>query len=146
MPAFEGLFPPPHDSLIQDLLYLLGSWHGVAKLRMHTESTLATLNQLTQRFGSVLRKFKRVTCAAFTTTELPKEATAHARRVNVTSDRPSHTAKPLGVQHQKTINLRTYKLHAMGDYVHTIRRYGTVDSYSTQVVSSYDLTLDSLTS
>jgi hypothetical protein len=29
----------------------------------------------------------------------------------------------------------TYKLHALGDYVAAIARYGTTDNYSTQVVS-----------
>jgi hypothetical protein len=36
---------------------------------------------------------------------------------------------------QKHFNLCTYKLHALGDYVATIARYGTTDNYSTQVVS-----------
>ena len=36
----------------------------------------------------------------------------------------------------KLFNLFTYKLHALGDYVRTIRLYGTTDSYSTQIVSS----------
>jgi len=31
----------------------------------------------------------------------------------------------------------TYKYHALGDYVDTIRRFGTTDSYSTQPVSVY---------
>lgn len=34
----------------------------------------------------------------------------------------------------KTLNLFTYKLHALGDYVRTIRLFGTTDSYSTQIV------------
>lgn len=35
----------------------------------------------------------------------------------------------------KFLNLSTYKLHALGDYMQTIRLYGTTDSYSTQTVS-----------
>jgi hypothetical protein len=35
---------------------------------------------------------------------------------------------------KKTFNLNTYKLHSYGDYVATIRRYGTMDSYSTEPV------------
>jgi hypothetical protein len=31
--------------------------------------------------------------------------------------------------------LNTYKYHACGDYPNTIRRYGTTDSYSTEIVS-----------
>jgi hypothetical protein len=33
------------------------------------------------------------------------------------------------------LNLETYTYHAMGDYVKTIRTFGTTDSYSTQPVS-----------
>ena len=36
---------------------------------------------------------------------------------------------------QKKINLMTYKYHALGHYVDTIRCFGTTDSYSTQPVS-----------
>lgn len=36
---------------------------------------------------------------------------------------------------KKLFNLFTYKLHALGDYVSTIRLFGTTDSYSTQIVS-----------
>jgi hypothetical protein len=34
----------------------------------------------------------------------------------------------------KTLNLFTYKFHALGDYVQTIHLFGTTDSYSTQIV------------
>lgn len=36
----------------------------------------------------------------------------------------------------KTLNLFTYKFHALGDYVRSIRLFGTTDSYSTQIVST----------
>jgi len=36
---------------------------------------------------------------------------------------------------KKTLNLNTYKFHALGDYVETIKMYGTTDSYSTEPVS-----------
>ena len=35
----------------------------------------------------------------------------------------------------KHLNLDTYTYHALGDYVATIRHFGTTDSYSTQQVS-----------
>lgn len=38
---------------------------------------------------------------------------------------------------QKLLNLNTYKDHALGDYVETIRQYGTVDSYSTESVNQF---------
>ena len=37
----------------------------------------------------------------------------------------------------KTLNLNTYKLHALGDYTTTIRKYGTTDSYSTEPVCTF---------
>lgn len=36
----------------------------------------------------------------------------------------------------KTLNLNTYKWHALGDVVPAIRLFGTTDSYSTQIVSA----------
>ena len=35
---------------------------------------------------------------------------------------------------RKTLNLNTYKHHALGDVANTVRRYGTTDSYSTEPV------------
>jgi hypothetical protein len=46
------------------------------------------------------------------------------------------SAKPTGAcRHDKTLNLSTFKCHSLGDYAHTIRTYGTTDSYSTEPVS-----------
>jgi hypothetical protein len=39
------------------------------------------------------------------------------------------------------LNLLTYKLHALGDYVRSIRLFGTTDSYSTQIVSCFLFTI-----
>jgi hypothetical protein len=44
-------------------------------------------------------------------------------------NRPSIGRRP------KTFNLNTYKFHSVGDYVSTIRKYGTTDSYTTEIVS-----------
>ena len=44
---------------------------------------------------------------------------------------------PACTRNEKTLNLQTYKLHALGDYTETIRQYGTTDSYSTQPVSHF---------
>ena len=41
----------------------------------------------------------------------------------------------------KAFNLNTYKFHALGDYTATIRRYGTTDSYSTELVRKFKATL-----
>ncbi|RDB18275.1 hypothetical protein Hypma_000641 [Hypsizygus marmoreus] len=50
----------------------------------------------------------------------------------------ANTAAPLAKppRKKKLFNLFTYKLHALGDYVRTIKWFGTTDSYSTQPVKS----------
>lgn len=129
------------------LLFRLAEWHALAKLRMHTESTLTHMEQVTKTLGYELRQFSSVTCAAFKTKETPKEADARNRRRNqkratedaarskppdeTNSQRRSNESKP------KTLNLFVYKIHALGDYPSTIRLFGTTDSFSTQIVSPF---------
>jgi hypothetical protein len=54
---------------------------------------------------------------------------------------PGRLDAPAGAQSDpkaprlKEFSFKTYKLHALGDYSSTIRRYGTTDSYSTEPVS-----------
>ena len=40
---------------------------------------------------------------------------------------------------RKMLNIDTYKYHSLGDYAATIRRIGTTDSYSTELVSYHAL-------
>lgn len=35
------------------------------------------------------------------------------------------------------MNLDTYKVHSLGDYVEAIQQYGTTDSYTTELVNVY---------
>ena len=105
---------------------------------MHTEGTLALLDHAATALGEELRKFSQETCPAFKTRELKQEAEARARReskkaadsrtLSNAPQRSIHCRKP------KTFNLDTYKIHAIGDYASTIRKYGTTDSYTTEIV------------
>jgi hypothetical protein len=54
MPCFEGLFPPTAENVILDLLFMLATWHALAKLRMHTTSTLSFFDAVTKSLGKVL--------------------------------------------------------------------------------------------
>lgn len=54
-------------------------WHGLAKLRLHTTSTLNALENSTARLGSTIRKFASTTCEDFITTELASEEAARGR-------------------------------------------------------------------
>lgn len=128
------------------MLFRLAEWHALAKLRMHTESTLSRMEAVTTILGRELRKFAKTTCSAFSTVELPKEAAARSRRrardqaKAGTSKESTGSGTTPGSQSKqrkkKGLNLSTYKAHSLGDYVRTIRMFGTTDSYSTQTVSS----------
>ena len=66
-----------------------------------------------------MRQFRDKTSEEFNTVELPRGS----------------DARKGGSPKKKTLNLNTYKFHALGDYVATIRLFGTTDSYSTLLVS-----------
>jgi hypothetical protein len=80
MPVFEGLFPEGHDELVQSLLYRFALWHTLAKLRMHSKSTLSVLDKTFKQLSHQLCNFRDSTCAAFTTFELLKEKAARDRK------------------------------------------------------------------
>jgi hypothetical protein len=167
IPAFEGLLPEPYNTDLMTLLYRLAEWHALAKLRMHTDSTLNLMDSVTTKLGQQLRKFRDTTCNNFATVELPKEVAAQKRRQTKAQGKkhagsssslsmggptaqctvppavsPQTESLPLPstsntaqAPKQRTLNLFTYKFHALADYVDTIRLFGTTDSYSTQTVS-----------
>jgi hypothetical protein len=135
IPVFEHLLPAPHNEIVMTMLFELAYWHALAKLRLHTDTTLRFLETSTTRLGKCMRKFKSYTCKAFQTKELPHEETARRRRKAAMDPAGQQAAGTSSDPRTKTLNLQTYKWHALGDYASTIRRYGTTDSYSTQTVS-----------
>ena len=71
--------------------------------------------------------------------ELPSETAARwQRKEGKLNNSDSRRHNPSGAR-PKLFNLNTYKLHALGDYVHTIHMFGTTDSYTTQIVSQSQL-------
>ncbi|KAF6750862.1 hypothetical protein DFP72DRAFT_817228, partial [Ephemerocybe angulata] len=137
IPAFEGLLPAPHNNRVMKLLFVLGQWHGLAKLRLHTDHTLTMLEEQTVQLGESMRKFVKETCAAIPTKELQREYQARKRR-ETSAKRKEGPAAPGaddedGGPKPKTLNLETYKYHSLGDVAPTIRLFGTTDSYSTQI-------------
>src|SRR5258705_359905 len=64
-------------------------------------------------------------------------STASTTNVNTSASNASPTpAVPpsTSTRRPKTLNIFTYKFHALGDYVRTIRLFGGTDSFSTQLV------------
>lgn len=135
IPVFEHLLPAPHNEFILTLLFELAYWHALAKLRIHSDTTVAFLKTSTKRLGQYMRHFKSYTCKAFHTIELPNEETARRRRRAAMDPKRRQTSDAAKEAKTKGFNLSTYKWHALGDYANTIRRYGTTDNYSTQTVS-----------
>ena len=129
IPVIEGLLPRKDEEVVLDLVFILSTWHAYAKLRLHTDHTLASFDALTKPLGTALRYFSGKFSDNFDTKELPKETEAQKRRA--TTDGKTNRKAPSG---KARFNLSTYKLHALGDYADTIRQRGTTDSYSTQMV------------
>jgi hypothetical protein len=135
--VFEGLLPEKHNDIVLDLLFELATWHGFAKLRIHTDKTIDLLAAATKALTKAMRRFLRETCEVFTTMELPKEARARGRRAAALAAKgDSRTAKGKASTNpkRKKLNLATYKYHALADYAETIRQFGPTDNYSTQIV------------
>jgi hypothetical protein len=80
IPAFDGLFDSEDNDDILQLLFVFAHWHGLAKLRMHTDPMLALLDEATTLLGVKFRRFVNHTCEKFNTRELQREANARARR------------------------------------------------------------------
>ncbi|KAH8082791.1 hypothetical protein BXZ70DRAFT_958592 [Cristinia sonorae] len=125
MPVFEGLLLDPEqpnseiwDSTVQDLLFILATWHASAKLPL----------------GRILRRFKTEVCSCFHTYDLPTEDAARVRRraANARKGKKS-TGTTAGAKRRRYFNMETYKLHSLGDYLLYARLFGPSDNYSTQV-------------
>jgi hypothetical protein len=121
--------------MVQSLLYQFAEWHALAKLRLHSASTVNFLEETFKKLSQKLRKFRVFTCAAFNAVELPKEKAARQRRAAQRSEANGSLPQSDGPRTKK-FNLGTYKFHAMGDYVRTIKLFGTTDSFTTQIVRS----------
>ena len=73
IPIFENLFPGLHNNILMDLLLELATWHALAKLCSHTESTIVALEHSTQCLGKAIWVFEEKLCAEYTASELPGE-------------------------------------------------------------------------
>jgi hypothetical protein len=127
----------------------MAHWHGLAKLRMHSDLTLEIMDHVMSALGQQFCQFKATVCNAYGTRELGQEVRARARRraKKAVHQKAGHKCTQStrvveqaevdaseNLKRSKVFNIQTYKFHALGDYVSTIRRYGTSDSYSTEPV------------
>lgn len=134
LPAFAGLFVDVSLQLqetVDDVLYTLTNWHSLAKLAVHTDSTLMALTKATEDLGNRLRLFSDVSKKKIDTYKTPREQRKRMRRVTV-----AQGLNISGEKCPKEFKLDTSKLHALGDYVEHIKKFGPADIISTQTVST----------
>jgi hypothetical protein len=122
-----------------DLLFLTCYWHSLAKLRMHTDTTLEVLDTVTIAFGQKIRHFAEEICRHFNTVETDSEYMSRKRaegRREARGDNLRNKDANLATSGKRSrgFNLMTSKLHALGDYVAQIRMFGTTDSFTSQIV------------
>lgn len=138
--VFDGLFPEPYNSIVMRLLFTCSHWHGLAKLRLHTDITIDILDEVTTTLGAQFREFQQKVCPAFATRELPRETRARERKSQsksaASTEKRSKNSDSSTSPKLKSFNLDNYKHHSLGDYVQAIRDFGTTDSFSTQIVST----------
>ncbi|OSC97745.1 hypothetical protein PYCCODRAFT_1439845 [Trametes coccinea BRFM310] len=129
MPAFEGLLPLANDQIVADLLFELGNWHALAKLRLQTTVTVSIFRAVTQHMCRAMRSFARTTCRRYEARELPKELEARIRREEKSKAGKSNRAPKI----VRFNVLNTYKYHSLPDYPDFIEQGGTTDNYNSQV-------------
>ena len=131
IPCLEGLLPEPHNTTVLDLIYLFATWHALAKLSTHTDTSLRLLDDTTTALGAGLRYFVGVTCPEFKTVETNAEYSKRCRQKKPGATQK--TSEPTGRQ-PKTLSLKTIKLHFLGDYIACIKSFGATDSYTSGLV------------
>lgn len=136
MPVFEGLVPKKYSDIIQDMLFTLATWHAYAKLRLHTDQTLNFMDDTHRAMGFEVRRFASKVCPVFDTNDLPKEEAARGRRKRAMSSsakKAKSVSKSTG-RKKRHFRLDTYKWHALGHMVPSIRRIGTYENGGTSHV------------
>ncbi|KAJ3543294.1 hypothetical protein NMY22_g3196 [Coprinellus aureogranulatus] len=213
IPVFEGLLHQSvYSQAVLNIILVCAEWHALAKLKMHTDATLALLENATKQLGDEFRSFVENVCAKIPTKALRSEleaqerheqrrkeaagrrraqspvgenpdtlesqSTGHAENAQVDStaainkqcafrviapsiwrgdslpptppndevqaelppEEVSHVAPPKRKKTSKRskddvvqFNITTPKFHFLGDYVKSIRLFGTTDNYSTQL-------------
>ena len=134
IPCIEGLFPEPHNTSVIELLFIFAMWHALAKLHVHTDTSLRFLDTATTALGNALRYFVRVTCPEFNTFETSSEYTKRQCQQAATISSTSSTVPSSTGCQCRMFSLKTIKLHFLGDYVSCIKTFGTTNNYNSALV------------
>lgn len=136
------------NQIVLDVIWYMAMWHALAKLRLHTDSTLQVLELVTVLMGRSVRLFSRES-AKLDVRDLSGEEAARGRRSAAsrakTTEKGKQSAKPgtskpsagdsnTRQDKRRILNLKMFKFHNTGHLVSAIRRFGTSDNYTTQIV------------
>jgi len=134
--------PKKEDRIVCKLLFELATWHSLAKLWLHTETTVANLENSATCLGYLLQKFKNNVCSVYATRDLPSEEAARGRRKAAKAakagKKPETPPAPTGKKKKKPklheFMMETYKLHGLPDYPAAICAHGVTENTSTKNV------------
>ncbi|KAI0266031.1 hypothetical protein BGY98DRAFT_901678, partial [Russula aff. rugulosa BPL654] len=137
IPAFECLLPKDDNDAVLDLLFLMATFHTYVKLRLHTDSTVESLELVTTALCQALRQFSTEVCPRYQTKELPREVAARVRWETLAKKKRKSSS------HNEFCPRAPTPLHPCPEratdrsssHPAHIRRFGTTDSYTTQTVS-----------
>jgi hypothetical protein len=118
--------------MLMDLLYVMNKWAALAKMRMHTDTSLRFFHDTTALLGQQLCRFVWVFCPKFNTWETqpevePRRQAAKNQAKKTTRAQPlSAPPKAVVIERQKKeYNGKTIKQHSIGDIAQTIAEVGT---------------------
>lgn len=74
--VFDKLLPEPHNHIVMWMLFELSTLHALAKVCLHTETTVCNLEALTECLGANMQLFKAKVCSPYETKDLAREAEA----------------------------------------------------------------------
>ena len=81
LPCFTKLFEKPCEKIILDLIFMLATWHTLAKLHMHVTSTLKLFHGVMKALGQLLRHFNDHVCSKYDTVETPAKCARKAHQM-----------------------------------------------------------------
>lgn len=101
-----------------------------------------SLEHSTRRLGQAIRLFESDTCSRLLASDLPSDDAPRGRKMQAQGSSIQNAQAAAAGKRKtkfKTLNLSTYKLHALGHYAAAIRRFGPSDGFSTQGVSGFKI-------
>ncbi len=118
--------------VVADMLFELGNWYSLAKLRMHYDVTLENMDHATEHMYKAIKLFAATTCQNHTAVELPAESEACSRREKKKNPKAPGESGPRTVPFNV---MNTIKYHCLGDHTEYIQRCGPTDNTTSETVS-----------